>query len=153
MNIQPILDRVLAGERMTADECTILLESHDIARMGVAADEIRARRHPDNIVTYIIDRNINYTNVCNVVCTFCAFYRRPGAADTYVRTFEEICQKIDETIALGGTGVLMQGGLHPDFGLEWYEDLLRSLRAKYPGFQLHCFSPPEIHNIHLISKL
>jgi cyclic dehypoxanthinyl futalosine synthase len=153
MNIQPILDRVLAGERMSVEECTLLLESHDIARMGVAADEIRARRHPGNVVTYIIDRNINYTNVCNVVCTFCAFYRRPGAPDTYVRTFEEICEKIDETIALGGTGVLMQGGLHPDFGIEWYEDLLRSLREKYPGFQLHCFSPPEIHNIHLISKL
>jgi cyclic dehypoxanthinyl futalosine synthase len=152
-NIQPILERVLAGERMTVEECTLLLESHDVARMGAAADEIRARRHPDNIVTYIIDRNINYTNVCNVVCTFCAFYRRPGAPDTYVRSFEEICKKIDETIALGGTGVLMQGGLHPDFGIEWYEDLLRSLREKYPDFQLHCFSPPEIHNIHLISKL
>jgi cyclic dehypoxanthinyl futalosine synthase len=153
INIQPILDRVLAGERMSVEECTTLLESHDVARMGVAADEIRARRHPDNVVTYIIDRNINYTNVCNVVCTFCAFYRRPGAPDTYVRTFEEICLKIDETIALGGTGVLMQGGLHPDFGIEWYEDLLRSLHEKYPEFQLHCFSPPEIHNIHLISKL
>ena len=152
-SIQPILDRVLHGERMSADECRTLLESHDVARMGVAADEMRARFHPENIVTYIIDRNINYTNVCNVVCTFCAFYRRPGAPDTYVRTFDEICEKIDETIALGGTGVLMQGGLHPDFGLEWYEDLLRNLRAKYPGFQLHCFSPPEIHNLHLISKL
>src|SRR5437868_7368972 len=153
MNIQGILDRVLAGERMSAEECTTLLESHDLGRLGVEADEIRARRHHESIVTYIIDRNINYTNVCNVVCTFCAFYRRPGAPDTYVRTFDEICQKIDETIALGGTGVLMQGGLHPDFGIEWYEDLLRSLNAKYPGFQLHCFSPPEIHNIHLISGL
>ena len=152
-NVQSILNRVVAGERMSASECTTLLESNDIARMGVAADEIRAHRHPNNIVTYIIDRNINYTNVCNVVCTFCAFYRRPGAPDTYVRTFDEIYQKIDETIALGGTGVLMQGGLHPDFGIEWYEDLLRTLRAKYPYFQLHCFSPPEIHNIHLISKL
>src|ERR671913_622493 len=152
-NIQPILDRVMAGERMTVEECTLLLESHDIARMGTAADEIRARRHPDNIVTYIIDRNINYTNVCNVVCTFCAFYRRPGKPDTYVLELDEVCRKIEETIALGGTGVLMQGGLHPDFGIEWYEDLLRSLREKYPGFQLHCFSPPEIHNIHLISKL
>src|ERR671916_1429016 len=151
--IQPILDRVLAGERMSVDECRTLLESHDIARMGVAADEIRARRHPDNIVTYIIDRNINYTNVCNVVCTFCAFYRRPGTADTYVRSMDEIYQKIDETIALGGTGVLMQGGLHPDFGIEWYEDLLRNIHAKYPNFQLHCFSPPEIHNLHLITGL
>src|SRR3982751_159302 len=151
--IQQILNRVLAGQRMSTEECTTLLGSHDVARIGVAADEIRARRHPGNIVTYIIDRNVNYTNVCNVVCTFCAFYRRPGAEDTYVRTFDEICQKIDETIGLGGTGVLMQGGLHPDFGIEWYEDLLSRLRAKYPGFQLHCFSPPEIHNIHLISKL
>src|SRR6187431_2733352 len=151
--IQAILDNVLAGQRMSAEECTTLLESNEIARIGVAADEVRARRHPDNIVTYIIDRNINYTNVCNVVCTFCAFYRRPGAPDTYVRTIDEICEKIDETIALGGTGVLMQGGLHPDFGVEWYEDLLRTLSAKYPNFQLHCFSPPEIHNIHLISGL
>ena len=152
-DIQPILDRVLAGGRMTAEECATLLESFDVARVGVAADEVRRRKHPGGVVTYIIDRNINYTNVCNVVCTFCAFYRRPGKPDTYVRTLEDICRRIDETIALGGTGVLMQGGLHPDFGLEWYEDLLRTLHARYPDFQLHCFSPPEIHNIHLISKL
>lgn len=152
-DIQPILDRALAGQRLTAEDCTALLESDDFVRIGLAADEIRQRWHPDNIVTYIIDRNINYTNVCNVVCTFCAFYRRPGKPDTYVRTLDEIYGKIDETIALGGTGVLMQGGLHPDFGIEWYEDLLRNLHAKYPDFQLHCFSPPEIHNIHLISSL
>jgi cyclic dehypoxanthinyl futalosine synthase len=152
-DIQPILDRVLAGERMTAEECATLLRSHDIARLGLAADEVRRRKHTDGVATYIIDRNINYTNVCNVVCTFCAFYRRPGKPDTYVQTFEQICERIDETIALGGTGVLMQGGLHPDFGIEWYEDLLRRLHARYPDFQLHCFSPPEIHNIHLISKL
>ena len=152
-DIQPVLDRVLAGGRMTAGECTRLLESFDVARMGVAADEVRRRKHPGDVVTYIIDRNINYTNVCNVVCTFCAFYRRPGKPDTYVRTVEDICRRIDETIALGGTGVLMQGGLHPDFRLEWYEDLMRTLHAKYPDFQLHCFSPPEIHNIHLISKV
>src|SRR5215813_11329847 len=151
--IQSILDKALGGNRLTTDDCATLLESYDVAAIGAAADEVRQRRHPDNIVTYIIDRNINYTNVCNVVCTFCAFYRRPGAPDTYVRTFEEICQKIDETIELGGTGVLMQGGLHPDFSIEWYEQLLRDLREKYPGFQLHCFSPPEIHNIHLISGL
>jgi len=151
--VRRILDRVLDGQRLTVEDCTTLLESYDIAAMGAAADEIRQRRHPDNVVTYIIDRNINYTNVCNVVCTFCAFYRRPGAPDTYVQTLDAICEKIDETIALGGTGVLMQGGLHPDFGIEWYEDLLRTLSAKYPGFQLHCFSPPEIHNIHLISGL
>lgn len=152
-SVTKILNRALSGERLSIDDCTTLLNSHDIAAIGAAADEIRQRRHPENVVTYIIDRNINYTNVCNVVCTFCAFYRRPGAPDTYVRSFEEICAKIDETIALGGTGVLMQGGLHPDFGIEWYEDLLRNLHQKYPDFQLHCFSPPEIHNIHLISGL
>src|ERR1044072_5100275 len=153
VEIKDLLVKATVGERLSAADCTALLESHDIARIGVAADEIRQRRHPDNIVTYIIDRNINYTNVCNVVCTFCAFYRRPGAPDTYVRTMDEICEKIDETIALGGTGVLMQGGLHPDFRVEWYEDLLRTLSARYPNFQLHCFSPPEIHNLHLISGL
>src|SRR5215204_1499305 len=152
-DIQPILGRVLAGGRMTAEECAALLESFDVARMGVAADEVRRRKHPEGVVTYIIDRNINYTNVCNVVCTFCAFYRRPGKPDTYVHSIEEIEKRIDETIALGGTGVLMQGGLHPDFNIEWYEDLLRTLHALYPKFQLHCFSPPEIHNIHLISNL
>ncbi len=151
--VSKILEQTLAGQRMTADQCAMLLESHDIALIGAAADEVRKRKHPDNIVTYIIDRNVNYTNVCNVVCTFCAFYRRPGASDTYVRTIDEICEKIDETIALGGTGVLMQGGLHPDFGIEWYEELLRSLHSRFPDFQLHCFSPPEIHNIHLISGL
>ncbi len=152
-DIQPILDKVLDGERMTAEESATLLESYDIAKIGAAAHEIRMRKNNPEIVTYIIDRNINYTNVCNVVCTFCAFYRRPGKPDTYVHSFEEICSRIDETIALGGTGVLMQGGLHPDFNIEWYEDLLSRLHAIYPTFQLHCFSPPEIHNISLISKL
>src|SRR3954465_5184459 len=151
--VRRILDSVLDGQRLSVEDCTALLESYDIAAIGAAADEIRQRRHPHNVVTYIIDRNINYTNVCNVVCTFCAFYRRPGAPDTYVQTIDAICEKIDETIALNGTGGLMQGGLHPDFGIEWYEDLLRTLSAKYPGFQLHCFSPPEIHNLHLISGL
>lgn len=152
-DIQPILDKALSGIRLTAEDCTTLLESNDFVRIGLAAHEIRMRKNPGDIVTYIIDRNINYTNVCNVVCTFCAFYRRPGKPDTYVHDIEEISRRIDETLLLGGTGVLMQGGLHPDFGIEWYEDLLRTLHARYPKVQLHCFSPPEIHNIHLISKL
>ena len=152
-NIQPILDKALAGERLDVDECASLLESNDFLRIGLAAHEVRMRHNPTDVVTYIIDRNINYTNVCNVVCTFCAFYRRPGKPDTYVHSIDEICKRIDETIELGGTGVLMQGGLHPDFNIEWYEELLSTLHAKYPKFQLHCFSPPEIHNISLISKL
>lgn len=152
-SIQPILDKALDGERLTTEDAATLLESKDFVRIGLAADEIRQRKNSGDVVTYIIDRNINYTNVCNVVCTFCAFYRRPGKPDTYVHSIDEICDRIDETIALGGTGVLMQGGLHPDFNIEWYEDLLSTLHAKYPKFQLHCFSPPEIHNIHLISGL
>src|SRR5881394_1095861 len=110
--VKSILDQTLSGERLSAADCTTLLESYDVASIAAAADEVRRRKHPDDIVTYIIDRNINYTNVCNVVCTFCAFYRRPGAPDTYVQTLDAICEKIDETIALNGTGVLMQGGLH-----------------------------------------
>jgi cyclic dehypoxanthinyl futalosine synthase len=152
-DIQPILDKALNGERISAEDATILLESNDFLRIGLTAHEIRMRKNPTDIVTYIIDRNINYTNVCNVVCTFCAFYRRPGKPETYVHSIEEICSRIDETIELGGTGVLMQGGLHPDFNIEWYENLLSTLHAKYPKFQLHCFSPPEIHNISKISKL
>ena len=152
-DIQPILDKVLNGGRLTSEDCTALLESYDVAKIGAAAHEIRMRKNPSEIVTYIIDRNINYTNVCNVVCTFCAFYRRPGKPETYVHSIEEIEKRIDETIELGGTGILMQGGLHPDFNIEWYENLLSTLHAKYPKFQLHCFSPPEIHNISLISKL
>jgi cyclic dehypoxanthinyl futalosine synthase len=152
-NIQSILDKAINGERLTSEDATALLESNDFVRIGLAAHEIRMRKNPTDVVTYIIDRNINYTNVCNVVCTFCAFYRRPGKPETYVHSIEEICSRIDETIELGGTGVLMQGGLHPDFNIEWYENLLSTLHAKYPKFQLHCFSPPEIHNISLISKL
>lgn len=153
IDIQPILDKALSNIRLTSEDCTTLLESNDFVRIGLAAHEIRMRKNPTDVVTYIIDRNINYTNVCNVVCTFCAFYRRPGKPDTYVHDMEEMYHRIDETIALGGTGVLMQGGLHPDFGIEWYEELLQALSERYPNFQLHCFSPPEIHNIHLISKL
>jgi cyclic dehypoxanthinyl futalosine synthase len=153
MNIQPILDRVLAGERMTVDECTLLLESHDIARMGAAADEIRARRHPDNIVTYIIDRNVNYTNVCVARCNFCAFYRPVGSAEGYVLGFEEIFRKIDETIALGGGQLLLQGGHNPDLPLDWYEDLFRAVKARYSAFKLHALSPPEVIHLSRMSRL
>src|SRR5688572_17852153 len=102
-NIQPILDKALAGERLTPEDCTALLGSRDFTRIGLAAHEIRLAKNPADVVTYIIDRNINYTNVCNVVCTFCAFYRRPGKPGTYVHSIDEICKRIDETIELGGT--------------------------------------------------
>ena len=128
-NIQPILDRARAGERLTSADCTALLESHDIARIGVAADEVRQRKHPSGMVTYIIDRNINYTNFCTEYCTFCAFYRPLKgklATEGYILDFDTVYDKVRETVELGGTGVLLQGGLHPDLKIEWYEDLFRA---------------------------
>ena len=107
------------------------------------ADRFRAELHPDGIVTYIIDRNINYTNVCTSICNFCAFYRSPGEAGGYVLEHEDIFRKVEETLALGGSGILMQGGLHPDLPLEWYTTLLSELKRRY-GVHLHCFSPTEI---------
>src|SRR5919205_433769 len=152
-DIQPILERVLAGERMTAEECTALLESYDIARMGAAADEVRARKHPSGIVTYIIDRNVNYTNVCVARCNFCAFYRPVGSGDGYVLGFEEIFRKIDETIALGGGQLLLQGGHNPDLPIEWYIDLFQAVKSQYPDFRLHALSPPEVLHISRMSRL
>src|SRR5947209_2864394 len=118
-----------------------------------AADAVTRRLHPEPYRTYNIDRNINYTNVCAVVCDFCAFYRKSNDADAYVLPREELYQKIEETIALGGDQVLMQGGNHPSLKLEWYEDLLRDLKARFPSVNLHAFSASEIWHFHKLNKL
>ncbi len=115
--------------------------------LAAEADEIRRRLHPNDIVTYIVDRNINYTNVCWVACSFCAFYRtkrQAGKGDGYVLTIEQVLQKIEETVDLGGTGILMQGGLHPDLGMEYITGLFRAIRKEYPEVQVHALSPAEI---------
>ena len=112
-----------------------------------------AEKHPDGIVTYIIDRNVNYTNVCVARCNFCAFYRPVGHSDGYVLGFEEIFRKIDETRAIGGVQLLLQGGHNPDLPIEWYEDLFRSVKARYPDFKLHALSPPEVIHLSRTSKL
>jgi cyclic dehypoxanthinyl futalosine synthase len=112
-------------------------------RLRALADSFRGALHPDGAVTYVVDRNINYSNVCTSICNFCAFYRSPGEEGGYVLTYEEIFRKVEETIALGGSGILMQGGLHPDLPLDWYTTLLRELKARY-RIHLHCFSPTEI---------
>ena len=130
-----------------------MLRSDDLLGIGMEADALRRRLHPENVVTYIVDRNINYTNFCTEYCTFCAFYRPMGAADGYIQPMESIFQKIDETLALGGTGVLMQGGLHPDLKIDYYENLLSSIKRRYPRLHLHCFSAPEIINIAEVSGL
>ncbi|GAB4133125.1 MAG: cyclic dehypoxanthinyl futalosine synthase [Acidobacteriota bacterium] len=147
-----ILERVHAGRRITAVEATVLLQSDLFQEIGRAADAVRRRLHPDGIVTFLIDRNINYTNVCVARCTFCNFYRRPRNPEGYLLSHEEIFRKIEETIELGGTGILMQGGMNPDLKIEYYEELLRAIRSRYP-IHLHCFSPPEIVVLARLSKL
>jgi cyclic dehypoxanthinyl futalosine synthase len=148
-----LLAKAVAGERLTPEEGLRLLESHDLASLGRAADEVTRRMHPENYRTYNIDRNINYTNVCTAVCDFCAFYRAPKAADGYVLERDELYQKIEETVELGGDQILMQGGLHPEFKLEWYEELLRDIKSRFPQLNIHGFSPPEIYHFTKVSKL
>ncbi len=137
---------------MTRQEAIDLYRSDDLIGIGMAADAVRRKLHPDGIVSYIIDRNINYTNFCTEYCSFCAFYRPMGHAEGYVHPKEVIFQKIQETIDLGGTGILMQGGLHPELKIEWYEDLLRSIKQRF-DIWCHCFSAPEIVNIAKVSDL
>jgi cyclic dehypoxanthinyl futalosine synthase len=148
-----LLAKAVAGERLTPDEGVRLLQSRDLAALGRAADEVTRRLHPENYRTYNIDRNINYTNVCTAVCDFCAFYRAPKSTDGYVLEREELYQKIAETTELGGDQILMQGGLHPDFKLEWYEELLRDIKSNFPSLNVHGFSPPEIYHFTKVSKL
>lgn len=134
-------------------EAVDLFASDDLIGIGMAADAMRRKLHPEGIVTYIIDRNINYTNFCTEYCSFCAFYRPMGHKEGYVLPIETILQKIQETVDLGGTGVLMQGGLNPDLKIEWYEEMLRAIKARFPEVWLHCFSAPEITCIAEVSAL
>lgn len=152
-SVKQILEKSVAGERLTPAEGLALLESHDLVSIGEAANVVAKRMHPEPYRTYNIDRNINYTNVCSAVCDFCAFYRKPKSPEGYVLDRQVIFQKVEETIALGGDQILMQGGMNPDLPLEWYEDLLRSLKERFPQVNLHCFSPPEIHALHKLTKL
>jgi cyclic dehypoxanthinyl futalosine synthase len=153
MTIEALADKVRQGRRLDRAEALDLYLHAPTALLGRLADEVRARKHPERIVTYIIDRNVNYTNVCVARCNFCAFYRPVGSADGYVLGFEEIFRKIDETIALGGGQLLLQGGHNPDLPLEWYEDLFRAVKARYPAFKLHALSPPEVIHLSRMSRL
>jgi cyclic dehypoxanthinyl futalosine synthase len=153
MTLEAIAARVRAGERVTEDETLELYRRAPTALLGRLADSVRARKHPDSIVTYIIDRNVNYTNVCVAKCNFCAFYRPVGSAEGYVLGFDELFQKIDETIAVGGVQLLLQGGHNPDLPLTWYEDLFRAIKGRYPTFKLHALSPPEVIHLSRLSQL
>jgi cyclic dehypoxanthinyl futalosine synthase len=152
-SINAILSRAVDGRRLTFDEGAALMECKDLQALGRAADAVSRRLHPEPYRTYNIDRNINYTNVCAAVCDFCAFYRKSQDADAYVLPREVLYKKIEETIALGGNQILLQGGNHPSLKLEWYEELLRDLKARFPQVNLHAFSASEIWHFHKLNKL
>jgi cyclic dehypoxanthinyl futalosine synthase len=151
--IAEILQKAAGGGRLTPAEGLKLLESRDLAALGRAADAVTRRLHPEPFRTYNIDRNINYTNVCTAVCDFCAFYRPPKHGEGYVLPRETLLKKVAETVELGGDQILMQGGLHPDFELEWYEELLRDIHRDFPRVNIHGFSPPELYHFTKVNKL
>ena len=151
--VREVLDRALDGDRLTEDDAIVLLRSRDLVSVGKVANEIRNRKADSGRITFIIDRNLNYTNVCYTDCDFCAFYRRPGdRREGYLLPKPVIFKKIEETLALGGTGLLMQGGHHPDLGIDYYEDLFSSIKARYP-VHLHALSPSEVQHVARRSKL
>ncbi|MBL8812871.1 MAG: dehypoxanthine futalosine cyclase [Planctomycetaceae bacterium] len=151
--ISSLLEKAVAGDRLTPAEGLTLLQSHDLAALGAAANAVTNRLHPEPFRTYNIDRNINYTNACTAVCDFCAFYRPPAHPEVYVLPIEVLLKKIEETVALGGDQILLQGGLHPKLPLEWYEETLRTMKQHFPQVNIHGFSPPEIYHFTKISKL
>ncbi len=142
-----LLKKALNGERLTPEEGLYLYTEGDPEAIMEAAHQVRLQKTKPGVVTYLVDRNINYTNVCTTNCQFCSFYRPPGHPETYVISRQELGEKIEELLAWGGTRILMQGGHHPDLPIEWYEDLLRWLKATYPEIECDCFSPSEIENI------
>ena len=153
MNLSEFEQRIHAGGRLSADEALQLYRHAPTYWLGRMADAVRRRKHPEPVVTYIIDRNVNYTNVCVARCNFCAFYRDVGHAEGYVLGFEEIFRKIEETRELGGVQLLLQGGHNPDLPIAWYEDLFRAVKRQFPDFKLHALSPPEVLHIARLGKL
>src|SRR5512145_2717206 len=153
MNVQDVISKVTGGARVDAGEALALYRHASTHVLGRLADGIRLRKHPERTVTYIIDRNVNYTNVCVAKCNFCAFYRDVGSSEGYVLGFDEIFRKIDETIEVGGVQLLLQGGHNPDLPIAWYEDLFRAVKGRYPSFKLHALSPPEVLHISRLNQV
>lgn len=145
-SITNLLERIAKREHLAHDEWKRVITDAATEDLRCLADDLRRELHPDDVVTYVVDRNINYSNVCFSVCNFCAFYRKPGHEEGYVLSYEEMYEKVEEMIEVGGSGVLMQGGLHPDLPLEWYTKLLSELKQRY-GIHLHCFSPTEVYGM------
>jgi len=151
--VTAIVDDAIGGRRISAGDAHQLLLKGDLIDLGLAAEEVRNRFNDPGAASYNIDRNVNYTNICVYKCRFCAFYREPGDDEGYLLSFEEIGKKVEETLALNGTGILMQGGVHPDLPLTYYEDLLRYLKSEYPEIHLHALSPPEIKFIAKLERM
>lgn len=138
--------------RLTDVEALALLEGGDLLGVGARADAVSRRLHPRGEVTFVVDRNINYTDYCISGCRFCAFYKKPGSGEGYLLSQTEIHRKIEETLALGGTAIMMQGGLHPDLDIRWFEEVFRGIKERYP-IHIHSLSPPEIVHIAIVSGL
>jgi len=151
MSVDAILSRAIDGCRVTGDEAVELIESASLPVLAWAANAICSAKHPEGYRTYAIDRNINYTNICASGCRFCAFYRAPGDPDGYVLSTDQILRKIDEAASQGATHILMQGGLHPDLRIEWFESLFGEIKSAFPEIGLHSLSAPEIAHISRVS--
>ncbi len=151
--IGSLLDKAVEGRRLTAAEGVTLIESRDLAALCSGADRVSRRLHPEPIRTYNIDRNINYTNICTAVCDFCAFYRSPKSNQGYVLPRAELLAKIAEAVALGADQILLQGGLHPHFKLDWYEEMLAEIKRAFPAVNVHGFSPPEIFHFTKVNRV
>lgn len=150
--VDEVLDKVLQGERLTLEDGLILYASDDLIKLGAAAKQVMVKQHPENLGTFVINRNINYTNICDTYCRFCAFYRTEKSPDAYVLTDEQIFDKIQETIDLGGTEILMQGGTHPNLPFSWYTDILRKIKSRF-DITMHSFSAAEIRKMMQVSGL
>ncbi|WP_159882631.1 cyclic dehypoxanthinyl futalosine synthase [Paenibacillus puerhi] len=151
-SVDRILEQALAGNRLGVEDCIALYESDQIEKMGHVANQLMLRHHPDPITTFVIGRNVNYTNICDVYCRFCAFYRAPGSKEGYVLPDETIFQKIQETLDVNGTEILMQGGTNPDLPFTYYTNILREIKKRFPQITMHSFSPAEIMKMKEVSE-
>jgi cyclic dehypoxanthinyl futalosine synthase len=151
--LKQIIYKLESNQPINRDEGLWLLNKADLLSLGKLADGVRRRMHPDRRVSFVVDRNVNYTNICTSKCKFCAFYRDEMHPDAYVLSYTQIFSKVQELVDSGGTQLLMQGGLHPDLELDWFEDLFRQLRHRFPTVQIHSLSPAEIVHIAKLSGI
>ena len=151
--MKDVSEKVRSGERLNQEEGLYLLEEAPLLELGSLAQEVRYRHNPKQVVTFVVDTNLNYTNVCDAYCTFCAFYRTDKDEDAYTYSVEQVMEMVGQAASKGVTTVLLQGGLNPKLPMEYYEDLVRETRARYPQILPHFFSAPEIQKMSQVSEL